>query len=101
MSAPLVVGVDSSTQSVKVEARSIETGEVVAIGTARHPATSPPRSEQDPRAWWSALVDACASLEDARRDVVAMAVAGQQHGLVLLDDDGAPVRAAKLWNDTT
>lgn len=101
MSAALVVGVDSSTQSVKVEARRLETGEVVATGSARHPATAPPVSEQDPRAWWSALVEAFGLLGDARRDVVALSVAGQQHGLVLLDAAGAPLRPAKLWNDTT
>lgn len=97
----LVLGVDSSTQSVKVAARRLETGEVVAVGTARHPPTSPPVSEQDPRAWWDALVEAVAQLGDVRDDVGAMAVAGQQHGLVLLDESGAPVRPAKLWNDTT
>lgn len=97
----LVVGVDSSTQSVKVEARDLETGAVVAVGTARHPATTPPVSEQDPLAWWTALVEAFQSLGDARADVVALSVAGQQHGLVLLDGDGRPVRPAKLWNDTT
>ncbi len=97
----LVVGVDSSTQSTKVEARDLDTGEVVATGTAAHPPTTPPVSEQDPTAWWSALVEAMAQLGDHRDDVVAMAVAGQQHGLVLLDAAGDPVRPAKLWNDTT
>jgi xylulokinase len=97
----LVVGVDSSTQSTKVEARDLETGRVVATGTARHPATSPPVSEQDPVAWWDALVEAMQQLGDHRADVVAVSVAGQQHGLVLLDAEGFPVRAAKLWNDTT
>ncbi|NNE13273.1 MAG: xylulokinase, partial [Ilumatobacter sp.] len=97
----LVVGVDSSTQSVKVEARDVESGAVVAVGSAPHPRTSPPVSEQGPRAWWTALVGAVAELGDARDDVVAMSVAGQQHGLVLLDDRGSPVRPAKLWNDTT
>ena len=101
MGEQLVVGVDSSTQSVKVEARSLETGDVVATGTARHPATNPPVSEQDPAAWWTALVEAFDHLGDARADVVAMAVAGQQHGLVLLDAAGVPLRPAKLWNDTT
>lgn len=100
-SAALVVGVDSSTQSVKVEARRLDTGEVVATGSARHPATNPPVSEQDPRAWWAALVEAVELLGDARRDVIAISVAGQQHGLVLLDDAGEPLRPAKLWNDTT
>jgi xylulokinase len=99
--APLVVGVDSSTQSVKVEARRLDTGELVAVGSARHPATTPPVSEQDPTSWWAALVEACAALGGCRRDVVAIAVAGQQHGLVLLDERGDPLRPAKLWNDTT
>lgn len=98
---PLVVGVDSSTQSTKVEARDLETGAIVATGMARHSATTPPVSEQDPPAWWSALVEAFGQLGDHRGDVVALSVAGQQHGLVLLDADGEPVRPAKLWNDTT
>jgi xylulokinase len=99
--AALVLGIDSSTQSTKVEARRVDDGVVVATGRARHPPTSPPLSEQDPRAWWDALVVACADLGDCRDDVVAMAVAGQQHGLVLVDRDGEPVRPAPLWNDTT
>ncbi len=101
MAAELVVGVDSSTQSTKVEARRLTDGEVVATGSSPHPQTNPPVSEQNPNSWWSALVDACGQLGDARRDVVAIAVAGQQHGLVLLDAEGRPVRKAKLWNDTT
>lgn len=98
---PLVLGVDSSTQSTKVEARDIETGQVVARGHAAHPPTTPPVSEQDPVAWWVALTAAIAQIGDHRSDVVAISVAGQQHGLVLLDDDGRPLRPAKLWNDTT
>lgn len=97
----LVVGVDSSTQSVKVEARDLDTGHVVAVGTARHPVTTPPVSEQDPDAWWAALVEAFGRLGDVRADVVAVSVAAQQHGLVLVDADARPVRPAKLWNDTT
>jgi xylulokinase len=101
MTRSLVLGVDSSTQSVKVEARDLVTGESVAIATAKHPPTTPPVSEQDPRAWWSALADAIGDLGEVRSDVVAISVAGQQHGCVLLDGSGEPVRPAKLWNDTT
>ncbi|NIS35580.1 MAG: xylulose kinase, partial [Actinobacteria bacterium] len=97
---PLVAGVDSSTQSTKVEIRDVDTGEVVGVGRAPHPATEPPRSEQDPRAWWEALAVAFAACGAARSDVAAISVAGQQHGLVVLGDDGAPLRPAKLWNDT-
>ena len=98
---PLVVGVDSSTQSTKVEARELASGEVVARGSAPHPPTEPPVSEQDPSSWWDALTAAIAELGDRRSDVVALAVAGQQHGLVLLAADGVAIRPAKLWNDTT
>lgn len=101
MTRRVVVGVDSSTQSVKVEARDIETGIELGVGTARHPPTTPPVSEQDPRAWWRALGEATAELGDLREDVVAISVAGQQHGCVLIDASGSPVRPAKLWNDTT
>ena len=101
MGAPVAIGVDSSTQSVKVEARDLVTGAVVATGSAPHPPTTPPVSEQDPRDWWTALAAAMSSLGDVRRDAVAMSVAGQQHGCVLLDATGEPVRPAKLWNDTT
>ena len=97
---PLVVGIDSSTQSTKVEVRDVDTGEVRASGRHPHPATTPPRSEQDPQAWWEALVHAVRASELDSGDVVAMSVAGQQHGMVVLDDDGHVIRPAKLWNDT-
>ncbi|HEY8545816.1 MAG TPA: xylulokinase [Acidimicrobiales bacterium] len=95
---PLVAGVDSSTTATKVEVRDLDTGAVVARGSAPHPATSPPRSEQDPSAWWSAFLTAWAATGFPSVD--AIAVAGQQHGMVVLDADGEIVRPAKLWNDT-
>lgn len=99
---PLVLGVDSSTQSTKVEVRDADTGAVVAEGRAPHPPTAPPRSEQDPQAWWEALGRAVAAAGDHAdlRAVAAVAVAAQQHGLVVLDARGEVVRPAKLWNDT-
>jgi xylulokinase len=98
---PLVLGVDSSTQSTKVEVRDADDGTLVASSRAPHPAAHPPRSEQPPDAWWHALVAACGSIEPSvLRGVGAMSVAGQQHGLVVLDAAGQPLRDAKLWNDT-
>ncbi|MGB1503748.1 MAG: FGGY family carbohydrate kinase, partial [Ilumatobacteraceae bacterium] len=96
MPAPLVLGVDSSTQSTKAELRRLEDGAVVASAKAPHPATTPPVSEQDPEMWWQALSNAVSKLGDHRSDVVAMSIAGQQHGLVLLDDQQLPIRPAKL-----
>jgi len=94
----LVVGVDSSTTATKVEVRDTGDGRVVARGRVAHQATSPPRSEQDPASWWDAFEAACAMA--GRPAVDAVAVAAQQHGLVVLDDGDRVVRPAKLWNDT-
>ncbi len=98
---PYVAGIDSSTQSTKVEIRDAESGRLVGHGWAPHPATLPPRSEQHPETWWKAL-------EAARREaghaypaeITATSVGAQQHGLVVLDADDTVIRPAKLWNDT-
>lgn len=98
---PLVLGVDSSTQSTKVELRDADDGTLVGSARAPHPAVHPPRSEQDPAAWWEALCLATAeATADGSHAVAAISVAAQQHGLVVLDAAGRPVRPAKLWNDT-
>jgi xylulokinase len=98
---PLVVGVDSSTSACKVQVRDAETGTVVSSGRAPHPPTTPPRSEQWPQDWEAAFHAACAeALVPTAHRPVALAVAAQQHGLVVLDDDGEALRPAKLWNDT-
>ncbi len=94
-------GIDSSTQSTKVELRDLDTGKVVATGRASHPPTTPPRSEQDPESWWQALVESFSQIDKRYlKAVKTVAIAGQQHGLVMVGDDDAPLRPAKLWNDT-
>ena len=90
----LVAGVDSSTQSVKIVVCDAETGSVVRSGRASHPSgTEVPAS-----AWLAAYQEATA--DPALLDgVSALAVGGQQHGMVTLDEDGELVRDALLWND--
>ena len=90
----LVAGVDSSTQSTKVLVCRARTGEVVRSGRAPHP----DGTSVHPSAWWEAFESATA---DGLLDgVSALAVGGQQHGMVALDDDDDVVREALLWNDT-
>ncbi len=89
----LILGLDSSTQSTKALLVDADTGEVVEARTASHP----PGTEVDPRAWLAAADEVTDGLLE-RADAVA--VAGQQHGMVVLDDRGEPVRDALLWNDT-
>jgi xylulokinase len=87
-----VAGIDCSTQSTKVVVCDAEDGRVLADRSAPHP----DGTEVDPEAWWQALQTASAGLLDG---VDALAVGGQQHGLVALDEAGAVVRPALLWND--
>ncbi len=91
----LVAGVDSSTQSCKVVVCDADTGAVARSGSAPHP----DGTEVDPQHWWSALTEAL-DRAGGLDDVAALSVGGQQHGMVCLDEAGAVVRPALLWNDT-
>jgi xylulokinase len=91
----LVAGIDTSTQSCKVVVRDAATGALVREGRAAHP----PGTEVPPQAWWDALEEAKAQA-GGLDDISAAAVGGQQHGMVCLDQSGAVVRPALLWNDT-
>lgn len=101
----LVAGVDSSTQSCKVELRLLPGGELRASASHPHPPASPPSSEQNPQAWWDAFVAAFrAAMEQAGvsgAQIAGISVAAQCHGLVPLDEQMQVLRPAKLWNDTT
>ncbi|OQD57482.1 xylulokinase [Streptomyces phaeoluteigriseus] len=96
---PLVVGVDTSTQSTKVLVVDAATGRVVASGQAPHTVSSGAGRESDPRQWWDALHEALRQCGDAAHEAAAVSIGGQQHGLVTLDERGEPVRPALLWND--
>ncbi|MBA9006206.1 xylulokinase [Thermomonospora cellulosilytica] len=91
----LVAGVDSSTQSCKVVIADADSGRIVRSGRAPHP----DGTEADPADWWAALQAAIAEA-GGLDGVAALGVAGQQHGMVCLDEDGRVIRPALLWNDT-
>jgi len=93
----VVLGVDSSTQSVKVVVRDRQTGAL--LGQARQP--HPEGTEVDPRVWWAALTGAVSeALDGVVAPVEAVGVAAQQHGMVLLGAAGEVLRNSLLWNDT-
>lgn len=91
---PIVAGVDSSTQSVKVVLRDSDSGELIASTSRPHP----DGTEIDPQHWWKALSEALDELGSHK--ISAISIAGQQHGMIALDKDGAVIRDALLWNDT-
>jgi len=102
------IGIDNGTQSTKTIIVNGETGQVVGKATKGYgliEGLPPGHKEQDPALWIDALHDTVRrALEEAKinpKDVRAIGVSGQQHGLVPLDDQGNVIRPVKLWNDTS
>ena len=102
----LFIGIDSGTQSVKAVVLDLELRKVIAEARAPHTLIEGlpvGHMEQHP-AEWTAAMDAVI-LEVAgkveRRRVRGIGVSGQQHGFVALDAQGAVIRPAKLWCDTS
>jgi xylulokinase len=97
-----VLGLDLGTSGVKALIAGTDGG-VLGRGTAAYPVRVPAsgRAETAPGDWWLATRSAVhrALAEADRVTVTAMAVAGQMHGIVLVDDRGAPLRPAILWLD--
>ena len=99
------LGIDCGTGSTKALLIDAERGSIAGQGRADHELIERPDGtrEQDPSWWVAAMVTAVrAALDSAPGvEVAGIGVSGQQHGLVALDASDAPVRPAKLWNDTT
>ncbi|MFA9431795.1 xylulokinase [Egicoccus sp. AB-alg2] len=99
MGAEVVAGIDCSTQQTKVVVVDAATGEVLATTRAPHEVHGRDGArETDPAVWHAALAGALAQTGMAD-EIAAIAVGGQQHGLVVTDRAGAPLRPAMLWND--
>ncbi len=101
------IGVDSGTQGTKVLIVDFD-GKIRSTGRAPHrfvEGLKPGESEQDPHIWIEALEKALGQAirkADIRpQDIVSLGVSGQQHGFIPLDNEGQPIRPAKLWNDTS
>lgn len=99
----LFIGIDLGTSSTKLLLVN-ENGEVLNIVSREYPISFPRPgwSEQCPEDWWEACVAGIPQLLygfDAAQ-VVGIGVAGQMHGLVILDDQDQVIRPAILWNDS-
>ncbi len=104
----IYLGIDSGTQSTKTIAVDMETGEILAAaGQSYELIADLPDGhlEQHPRDWLDAVratiqtvVDELGSRSDQIRGI---GVSGQQHGLVVLDENDEVIRPAKLWCDTS
>jgi xylulokinase len=92
---PLVAGIDSSTQSCKVVIADADSGEVIRTASAKHPGGS----EVEPKHWLAAYEEAIEKAGGIAK-VSSISIGGQQHGMILLDEEGEVIRPALLWNDT-
>jgi xylulokinase len=98
----VLLGADLGTSGLKLVALD-PSGAVVAEAEAdyavEHP--GPDRAETDVRVWRRALDDALAEVAGALDGcrVLALGLAGQMHGAVLVDEAGTALRPALLWPD--
>jgi xylulokinase len=80
-------------------------GRVICSATAEHAPMRCPHigwAEQSPEDWWRAACDAvkaCLAKAPSSKDVIAIGLTGQMHGLVLLDEHDQVVRPAIIWCD--
>lgn len=99
-----VLGLDigtSACKSILVD----DNGQMIAKQVGSYPFHTPKPGwvEQDPREWWSVCVDTIRRLlrsgKARTREIAAVGLSAQMHGLVVVDAEGSVVRPAILWND--
>ena len=100
----MYLGLDLGTSELKA---LLLTDDHRVVAVAHAPLTvqqpQPLWSEQQPGAWWDALVSVMDQLAaghgNALKSVRAVGLSGQMHGAVLLDARNEVLRPAILWND--
>lgn len=96
------IGIDLGTSSVKLLLIDSE-GTIRRAVTKEYPVNYPRSgwSEQDPAAWWRAIQEGLPELLDGfdGQAVEGIGIAGQMHGLVVLDENDKVIRPTILWND--
>ena len=96
------IGADLGTSALKLILTD-ENGKIINSVTKEYDLSfpNPGWSEQSPADWWNALKAGIKELtEDMNSDeIFGISVAGQMHGLVILDENDDVIRPAILWND--
>ncbi len=99
----LLLGLDLGTSSVKAVLFDSQSTQTLAVAAQEYPIQrpTPDRAEQDPEAWWVAVVAVTQRVlaQAGGLDVAAVSFSGQMHGTVLLDARGQPVHPAIIWAD--
>ncbi|MGE5109986.1 MAG: xylulokinase [Acidobacteriaceae bacterium] len=100
-----LLGIDIGTGGTRAVLVS-ESGQVLASATHPHVPFQSPRigwAEQDPHDWWNACKSAIREVigisQTHPEEIAALALTGQMHGAVLLDDADRVLRPAIIWCD--
>lgn len=100
----VILGIDVGTSSIKAMLMDTEKG-VMAIKAREYEVDIPQKgyAEQNPQLWWSSLVEILSALKEKHKNIyeaiAAVGYSGQMHGLVLVGENGNPVRPAIIWLD--
>ncbi len=96
------IGIDLGTSAVKILLVD-EQGRIINTVSKSYPISYPEPgwSEQNPADWWGACLIGLEELLEGqdKTSVRGIGVAGQMHGLVILDEDDYEIRDCILWND--
>ena len=95
----LHLGIDIGTQGVRVV---VATSAGVVVDRASSPLVVPAAGdvqEQDPMAWWSAVVDAVGRLGSSRAAVASLAVSCTSGSVCAMDGDGSVIGPGLLYAD--
>lgn len=100
----VILGIDLGTSSVKAMLLDTCSGDAV-VETVTYNIDIPKEgyAEQNPDKWWDSTIEVLKRLRQRYRKaydaVEVVGLSGQMHGLVLVDEQGRPVRPAILWLD--
>lgn len=99
-----LLGLDLGTSAAKAVLFN-EGCQTIASASCSYPLYQPQNgwAEQDPEDWWRAVVDTVQTVLGKSRingsQIKGVGIAGQMHGLVMLDKNGMALRRSILWCD--
>ncbi|MBU6133823.1 xylulokinase [Staphylococcus xylosus] len=98
-----VIGIDIGTSALKTLVVN-KSGDVVESYSVSYNTAHPKSgySEIDPGIWYEATLESLKHILNhyTHNDISGISFSGQMHGLVVIDQEGNPIRPAILWNDT-
>lgn len=99
-----MIGVDLGTSGTKTVLFNRD-GKIIASASREYPLCQPENgwAEQEPQDWWRAAAETLREVTGQSgidpKDIKAVGLSGQMHGLVMLDEEGRVLRRSIIWCD--